>query len=167
MKIRNKFHWKGTKCKGDNFEQGADGAFNVSWQVCYRDKGYILERYKEPRTAPDGRLIIAKLRNKKGIPPSFLVRWDEKDDHLNVDIKGVMDTEVESFEKGNGGYSGHCFKRIKADGSTFEVDIRIPDKQIFHGCVKFNINHMAKSAIPIGLEVSASYKFTRKEEGKS
>ncbi|MFA5056174.1 MAG: hypothetical protein WC562_08430 [Dehalococcoidia bacterium] len=160
-------HWKGAKYKGDNFEQGADGAFNVSWQVCYCDKDYILEEYKERRTAPDGRLVIAELRNKEGVPPSFLFRWDEKDDHLNVDINGVTNTIAESFKKGKGGYKGHCPKRRKSENTTFEVDIRILDKQIFHGYVKFNINHMAKSATSMGLAVSASYKFTSRKEATS
>jgi len=154
--------WKGAKFKGDNFEQGAEGAFNVSWQVCYCDKDYILEEYKERRTAPDGRLVIAELRNKEGIPPSFLFRWDEKDDQLDVDIQGVSETLVKYFKKGKGGYKGHYPPKVQSDGRVFEVDIHIPDKHIFCGYVKFNVHHMAKAAVSIGNKISAGMKVTNK-----
>jgi len=153
MKRRNKSHWKSAKFKGDNFEQGADGAYNVSAQeVCYCDASYILELYQEPRTAPNGRLVIAELRSKEGTPPSFLFRWDEKDNQLDVDIEDVPDTVKKCFKHGTEGYAGHRPRRVQSDGRIFEINIRIPEKQIFHGYVKFNINHMAEATVSIGIK---------------
>jgi hypothetical protein len=150
--------WKGAKFTGDNFEQGADGAFNVSApEVFYCDISYVLDLYKEPRTAPNRRLDIAELRSKEGIPPSFLFRWDEKDNQLDVDIQGVSRTVKHCFKHGIRGYAGHRPQQVQSDGHVFEVDVRIPKKHIFHGYVKFNINHMAKAAVSIGSKVSIGY----------
>jgi len=152
----NMSHWKSAKFKGDNFEQGADGAFNVSIEVCYLDASYILERYEEPKTAPNGRLVIAELRPKEGTPPSFLLRWDEKANKLKVDIQGISSTLEKSFEQGTGGYAGHYPRRVQSEGKVFEVDIRMPEKHVFNGYVKFNIKHSATATVPYGINPSAS-----------
>jgi hypothetical protein len=154
--------WKGAKFDSENFEQGADGAFGISLQkVCYCDTSYALELYKEPRTAPNGRLDIAELRPKEGTLPSFLFRWDEKDNQLDVDIQGVSSTVKKCFKNGIGGYKGHHPQQVQSEGKgrIFEVDIRIPEKRIFHGCMTFGINHMAKAAVSTGNKVSTRSKF--------
>jgi len=156
MVRKNKPHWNSAKFKGDNFEQGALGAFNVSVQGgFYCDTDYILDLYKEPRTVPNGRLDIAELQRKDGSPPSFLFRWDEKVNQLDVDIRGVSRKIAGRFEKGEGGYAGHHPLKVQSDALIFEVDIYIPDKHIFNGCVKFNVHHMAKAAIAIGHTASS------------
>ena len=154
--------WKGAKFTGDNFEQGADRAFNISLQDGYYcDINYVPE-VNEVRTASNGLMEIAKLRSKEDTLPSFSFRWDEKDNQLDVDIQGVSRIVKHCFKHGTGGYAGNRPQRAHPENHVFKVDIRIPEKHIFHGYVQFNLNRTAKAAVSIGFKVSARTKVINK-----
>src|SRR3990170_3233341 len=62
----------------------------------------------ETRITATGLLVVAELRPKQATLglPSFLFRWDEQANHLNVDPTGVSEDQVRKFISGKMGYGG-------------------------------------------------------------
>jgi hypothetical protein len=73
--------------------------------------------------------------------PSFEARWDEKDESVDIDIKGVSEQDKNLFKHGKGGYSGHWSRRTPTANTiyTYEVYIRIPRGRVFEGTVDFTV----------------------------
>jgi len=78
----------------------------------------------EPRDgilSETGKLEILKLVPKSGDGPSFIARWDQRPQQLDIDMHGASPSAVKKFKKDRGGYKGHHTSRT-AD----------PDKRIIH-----------------------------------
>lgn len=130
--------WKGARFESEDFDRKASKAMEVSVEEHYHlDENYDLELYPGSEITSGGLLIIAKLKPKpeKSSLPEFWFRWDEKGDELNVDIHGVADTIKDRFRKGEKGYKGHHPKRKSPEKRTCEIDIWVPEINVFHGCI--------------------------------
>jgi hypothetical protein len=102
------------------------------------DARYKSSIYSNKKITDTGRLIIGELKPQDETLPGFLFRWDEKDDRFDVDITNVSKNKKRKFEHGEGGYRGHHPRRIHdEENRTFEVDIKIPDFQVFKGKISF------------------------------
>jgi hypothetical protein len=73
--------------------------------------------------------------------PSFEARWDEKDESVDIDIKGVSEEDKDLFKHGTGGYSGHWSRRTPTADTiyTYGVCIRILRGTVFEGTVDFTV----------------------------
>ena len=98
---------------------------------------------------PTGYLVVFELQPISGIGSSFVGRWDggcrdegktERED-LDIDIRGVPESERRRFENQQGVYSGHHSKRLQsATGRVYEVHIRTPKEgMIFKATVTFGV----------------------------
>jgi hypothetical protein len=73
--------------------------------------------------------------------PSFKARWDEKDESVDIDIKGVSEQDKNLFKDGKRGYSGHWSRRTPTANTiyTYDVCIQIPQGKVFEGTVDFTV----------------------------
>jgi len=88
----------------------------------FLDSNYKIYRGSGELT-PTGHLVVLKLTQKTGRPPSFVGRWDggsrdagtsERYD-LDFDMIGMPLDQVMNFKGGRGGYSGHHSKNFPVE----------------------------------------------------
>lgn len=92
-----------------------------------------------------GLLRVFKLVPESGHLPTFIGRWDEKAQALDIDIENVPDADKERFAAEAAGFCGHHTIRISNDRRSFLVDSRIPGRQIFRGVVTFTFDLGARA----------------------
>jgi len=103
-----------------------------------------------------GRLEVLKLVPKSGDRPYFTARWDQKPEHLDIDMHNASKTAIKSFKKNKHGYRGHHTKRASApDRRVFDVEIQTPDGAIFVGTVSF-WNHYELNVEPGRIRLTGS-----------
>ena len=54
-----------------------------------------------------GKLELLKVVPKSGEGPFFMARWDQKAEHLDIDMKNAANSAIRSFKKNRHGYRGH------------------------------------------------------------
>jgi hypothetical protein len=133
--------WKGVNYVGEGSREKVEEAFNVTPMKDHLDGDYELKYSKQVRTTDQGLLMVAELKPKTSSLPSFSIRWDQKGDHLNVDIRGVGQKEEGWFRNGKKGYSGHVATKAIGQGRACYVDISIPSRHVFKGRFAFNLIH--------------------------
>ena len=104
---------------------GAKAILNVSEEREYIHPDYDLV-LGEGQIGPTGLLAIAtlKLENPRtGLLPELVLRWDDKDDRLDVDSLSNLDEEQKLFRKGTGEYCGHHSVRISISSRVFKIDL--------------------------------------------
>jgi hypothetical protein len=155
---REKVRWKGVNTKSKDSAGGIERAFNITVEKeDFLDPDYTLNIYpSESRTTDQGLLLVGSLEPRLGGFPRFSLRWDEKGQHLNVDIHGVSKAKRRAFINGTDGYSGHVCNKVKNSGRLFDVDIHIPNRPIFKGIIRFNLAYNEQCIVRIGCTVSAN-----------
>jgi hypothetical protein len=89
-----------------------------------------------------GKLEVLKLLPKSGVGPSFIARWDQKPEHLDIDMHGASNRAISKFRNNKDGYFGHHTSRTTdPDKRIFEVKIETPAGVIFDGAVSFSITY--------------------------
>lgn len=106
---------------------------NVECNELKRDKNYKIECYPYGEIGDTGLLLIGKLISCKEEEPEFTFRWDEREEALDVDIDRVDSEVKEKFKGGKDGYEGHHSKKLNPKDRVFELNVKVPDKDIFHG----------------------------------
>ncbi|MSR71603.1 MAG: hypothetical protein EXS50_02990 [Candidatus Taylorbacteria bacterium] len=102
---------------------------------------YILNIVNEP-LSETGLLVLFKIDPREDVSlPSFVARWDQNYETLDIDILNIEKGVATLFKGGKGGYEGHHPVRISQSTRTYKVSIKLPTKDIFSGNVTFNINH--------------------------
>lgn len=128
------------------------------------DARYKSSIYSNKKITDTGRLIIGELKPQDETLPGFLFRWDEKDDRFDVDITNVSKNKKRKFEHGEGGYRGHHRRRIHdEENRTFEVDIKIPDFQVFKGKIGFGLHRELARTLNLKPSITGSVE---KKEGE-
>lgn len=136
----------------------ARSAFNVSEQHTFvRPEYEILLGGRQ--IGPTGLLVIARLKPKNatiGTSPEFVLRWDEKDNRLDVDAVGASKAEESQFKKGTSDYYGHHAERLRSGPRVFEVDIGWHGRRIYHGEIIFSLAREAEIRTAMKLRASVS-----------
>jgi hypothetical protein len=90
-----------------------------------------------------GELRLFKISPISGTGPSFVGRWDQKDEKVDVDIHGVTNDVATKFNDQKDGYAGHrSEKYFEGDKRLFGVKITIPNELIFDGWFSFTKHHV-------------------------
>ncbi|WP_342723876.1 hypothetical protein AAFG07_32980 [Bradyrhizobium sp. B097] len=99
--------------------------------------GYKLE-WCDGILSETGKLEIFRVVPKSGSDPSFVARWDQGPEELDIDMRGASNCRMKRFKAEQGNYKGHHPLRT-ADPSKriFTIDIRTPET-IFAGTVSFS-----------------------------
>ena len=108
---------------------------------------------------PTGLLVIARLKPKNatiGTLPEFVLRWDEKDTHLDVDPVDVSKAGESQFKKGTSNYYGHHADKLHSGPRVFEANIGWHGQPVYHGEIRFNLAREVEAKAAIGLSTSAS-----------
>jgi hypothetical protein len=79
-----------------------------------------------------GNLDILKLIPKSGTGPYFIARWDQRPEHLDIDMHNAPNSAIRKFKNNKGGYGGHHTNRsTDPNKRIFDVKIQLPDGVIF------------------------------------
>jgi len=136
----------------------ARSTFNVTEQHTYIHPEYdiVLDNGQIGAT---GLLVIARLKPRDGTAqtlPEFMLRWDEKDNRLDVDPVNVSEVEDSEFKKGTNDSYGHHPKKVSSSPRIFEVDVLWHGQQVYHGKIGFNLARKVSATVAVGLRVAAS-----------
>ena len=110
---------------------------------------------------PTGFLVIARLKLRNATIrtlPEFILRWDEKGNHLNVDPVGVSKTKKRRFKKGNSNYYGHLAVKLPSGTRVLEVNIGWNGRPVYHGEISFNLAREQELTAVVGLSASGTRK---------
>ena len=121
---------------------GAKAILNISEAREYVHPDYDLV-LGERQIGPTGLLTIAKLKLKNprtGSLPEFVFRWDDKDDHLDVDSLSALEKEQRLFKRETDGYYGHHSMIISISPRVFEINLMWCGQVIYQGRLKFNLS---------------------------
>lgn len=114
--------------------------YNIVWLESPKlDTRYRLDGSLQSDTSPTGLLRAFKIMPTVAGWPSFIARWDEKADTLDIDILDVDDHVKRLFKGGKGGYCGHHRDRILGEQRKFEVKVTLPNVVVCEGIVSFNL----------------------------
>ena len=155
--------WKGARFESEDFDRKASKAMEVNIEEDYHlDQNYDLELYPRTEITSEGLLIVAKLKPKpeKSSLPEFWFRWDERGHELDVDIYGAAAGIKDRFRKGKQGYEGHHPKRKSPAERTYEIDIWVPEINVFHGCISLSLETEVtmRASLSIKLDVAVVKK---------
>jgi hypothetical protein len=142
---------------------GAKAILNVSEEREYVHPDYDLV-LGEGQIGQTGLLAIAtlKLKNPRtGSLPDFVLRWDDKDDRLDVDSLSKLEKEQRLFRRGTGGYCGHHSVRISTSPRAFEINLAWQGQGIYRGRLKFNLSIDLSARDKVVPKDTASTSLTR------
>jgi|GEM_PF-3074736 len=141
----------------------ARSAFNVSERHTFIRPAYEIVLDGQ-QIRPTGLLVIARLRPKNATIttlPEFVLRWDEKDNHLDVDPVDASKAEVSKFKKGTSSYYGHHAEKSQSGSRVFEANIGWHGYRIYQGEIRFNLARKTEATAVLGLSTSASTSFSK------
>ena len=144
--------------KVTNRDGKARSAFNVNERHTFIHPEYDIVLDGQ-HIGPTGLLVIARLRPKNATIetlPESVLRWDEKDNHLDVDPVEVSEAEESKFRKGTSNYYGHHTDKLQSGPRVFEANIGWHGYRIYHGEIRFNLARVAETRVGIGLSASVS-----------
>ena len=103
--------WKGDRYHDNSTARIARAARVKGWDKYHIAPDYELNEPSRSEIDEQGLLKVGELKAKKSDLPSFVLRWDEKADSLDIDIQGdpeVVTKETKDyFRRGIKGYKGH------------------------------------------------------------
>lgn len=121
----------------------------------YLDPDYEIISCSDQKATPTGLVTLIQISPKKDKTfPSFFLRWDSNPETIDVDI--YLDGKNRKDLWGRPGYCGHHTKRIRGEGRKFEVNITIPERNIFMGIV--NIGLLVEVNLKVELEFTDTGK---------
>jgi hypothetical protein len=82
---------------------------------------------------------VLKVVPKSDNRPYFTARWDQRAEHLDIDIHNVSNAVIRKSRKNKDGYEGHhTVRSSNPNKRIFEVTIKTPVGVIFGGTVSFS-----------------------------
>jgi hypothetical protein len=115
---------------------------NVTWEFLSKD-------YRAPTVAAEatpsatGHLELLRIEPKRTRMdmPTFSVRWDHKDDSVDVDLLWNSDEESHRFKVRELGYRGHHTHKLDQPLRTHAIDIATPATgSVFKGTITLNVD---------------------------
>jgi hypothetical protein len=125
--------------RGDQTYFRVNKAYNVKPDIEFIEEGYELITKNQSEITKTGLLTIFSLIPKNNGNPSFVGRWDQLQEVIDVDILNVEEQHVRAFRSAKHGFRGHRPQRISQDPRTFLVDISLPSGAVFKGTFTLNI----------------------------
>jgi hypothetical protein len=117
-----------------------NSTFNPKFDITFMHPEYCVNTGKRQMTKT-GFMVVFELKTENKTLPTFLGRWDEKEQLLDIDILGVDKKSTSDFRAEKNGYSGHHPKHISESPRLFQIEINIPECEIMKGNITFNVNH--------------------------
>ena len=116
----------------------AESAYNIGPQNLYLDLDYSLKVVPISAVTPTG--LLAVLRLEPTVPglPSFVVRWDDKQNTIDVDLEGNA-TDREAFKLERNGYKGHHPATVSIEPRVFKIDIQLPQRKVYEALLTCNV----------------------------
>jgi hypothetical protein len=135
--MNHRLGWKGSNYQDESSSETVDRTFNVEiMNLAYSNPNYSLDFPNETCVPISGWSVIGRLTPKDKSLPSFLIRWDEKHNHVNVD----MTPKKRGWEKETNGYTGHTLHQAKQfSGRSFALVIKIPEFDVIDAVISFNL----------------------------
>ena len=153
--MKGRQFWKRGRYQKKGYSREARAVFNIKVEYRYLNPDYEFPPLQDNEITEQGLLLCGKLKPQQPLLPEFWIRWDEKGDHLNVDIKpdeGCKD----DWEKETNGYKGHLPQKASdCLGKAFNLLITTPDLKVFDGVISFNLARDVKATVSIGVHASA------------
>lgn len=96
---------------------------------------------REVRTSETGHLELLRIEPNRAGLPSFSVRWDHKDNSVDIDLISINEEEVACFKAEKCGYRGHHTDKLDQPSRTHVIDIETPATgPVFRGTLTLNID---------------------------
>lgn len=111
-----------------------DSASNINLQDEYVDPRYTVEVPSPAAVTATGHLVILRLNPKRAELPSFEVRWDEKQNTVDVDLIDIGGTRRTT------GFEGHHPESISNDPRVIKISIQLPAFKIYEALLTLNVN---------------------------
>jgi hypothetical protein len=151
----NKSSWNGCRYQSNGESRTTRKVFNINVELNYLNEQYSNNNIpKESYIDSEGKslLRVGKIVPKSANLPTFYLRWDEKGNHLNID----MEPNQDGWEQEKKGYKGHRInKMIDRSGNVFHVIIQIPSIDVvFDAIISFNLQREEVLGASIGLDSS-------------
>lgn len=116
-----------------------DKVHSINIEEQYKDPAFEVDSFPESERQPTGLLPIFSL-NSKEESLSFVCRWDQNPEEVDIDM--YLDGKiVAEFKSKNNGYEGHHTTRVSQDTRKFKIDVQVPGRVIYQGYVTLNISH--------------------------
>jgi hypothetical protein len=154
--MKEKTGWKGARYQEKGIKREARKVFNIKVEIIYINSNYVLELFQDNIITEQGLLTCGKLKPKSAELPEFIFRWDEKQDHLNVDMKSCKESK-NNWKSEKNGYRGHRTERVRDIPKwAFYLMIKTPSLKVFEGSIIFSLSKNVTIYPPaINIEVHA------------
>jgi hypothetical protein len=96
---------------------------------------------REVRTSETGHLQLLRIEPNRADLPSFSVRWDHKDNSVDIDLISINEEEVACFKAEKLGYRGHHTDKLDLPSRKYLINIETPATgPVFRGTLTLNID---------------------------
>ncbi len=124
------------------FKRAAERVTDLRFEGVLDPRYTLVPNYE--RMTASGHLLVFRLHPDDPKLPTFLGRWDHKDDRLDIDIENVPKPEwPPSFQ-------GHHATRVEASTRSFRIDLVYAARPIMRGVVTFPF-YLGKRAVSLGV----------------
>jgi len=152
--------WKASRYddeKGGGRE--ASQVIHPNIDLIYLHPSYQLIEFNENTITNQGLLLVGKIVPKQTGLPEFLLRWDEKDGHLNIDIA----PSTKYWRSETHGYKGHTpLKTKNLNGRIFLLNITTPEiGTVVDGTISFGLGRSLSNNGIVGSEGSLNTKLIK------
>ncbi len=105
--------------------------------VEFESPDYSYTLYPSEAATKTGLVKFAELVPKTPDLPTFILRWDERNETLDVDLYANGEITNQLWDEPE--YKGHHPQKEEGKPRQFRLDIGIPGKQIFKGTIKVGL----------------------------
>ena len=116
-----------------------DEAHHIDLTTESIDPMFVAEVYESNPTTTTGLTALFRVLSKEKSLPSFVIRWDDRDQTVDVDPERFDAIPKSLWKEERNGYSGHHAKKVSASPRVNQVELHIPGRLIFKGLLRFNI----------------------------
>jgi len=124
----------------------------------YLDPEYEIVCRSDWKATPTGLVALIDITPKRKTLPSFILRWDSNFNTVDVDIRVDGKNRKDLWDDPR--YVGHHTTRIEGPLRRFEVDIKIPGRDVFRGIVNIGLLIEVNHELEIGLTGTGKFFLT-------
>jgi len=153
--------WNLSKFKAKSIK--AESAFEIVPQTLYLDSDYSLGKVPISAVTQTGLLVVLRLGSVVPGLPSFVVRWDDKQNAIDVDLEGNA-CDCDAFRHERNGYRGHHPVTISVEPRVFKVDIQLPKRKVYEALLTFNVGRSVTLAESLRFQAEFSAELLPKDD---